>query len=282
MSKRIGYYDYKLDNWHANTYLDILKNKYADNGYEVTVCKALDEEEGRKWAAEKNIPYADTLEDFAKMCDYIMILAPSNPELHLKLAQDMLPLGKTTFIDKTFAPDLETARKIFELADKHGVAVITTSALRFTDEFNAIVNEVGKDGIKHMTMWGEGRSFGEYGIHQVEGVISTMGANVVKVMRWGDDNINQISMQFADGRTATALCYVGVSTPYIAVISTQKETKCCSVQSPIFETQTKHILDFFAKGQPTIAREESLMVREILDIAFNPANAGKWISTSIA
>lgn len=282
MAKRIGYYDYKLDNWHANTYLEILKNKFADSGYEVSVCKALDEEEGRKWAAEKNIPYADTIEDFAKICDYIMILAPSNPELHLQLAQDMLPLGKTTFIDKTFAPDLATAKKIFELADKNKVAVITTSALRFTDEFKAVVKEVGKQGVKHMSMWGGGRSFEEYSIHPVEGIISTMGADVTHVMRWGSEKFSQVDMKFKGDRTATAYLYVDIACPYMAVVTTEKESKFLNVESPIFETQTKHILDFFASGKPTIPREESLIIREILDIAMDPKNNGKWVATSLA
>ncbi|MCE5324740.1 Gfo/Idh/MocA family oxidoreductase [bacterium] len=282
MAKRIGFYDNKLENWHANTYLEILRDKLPDCGYEISVCKALDEADGREWAKKNNVPYAGSIEEFADKCDYVMILAPSDPELHLQMAETILPLGKTTFIDKTFAPDLATARKIFALADKHNVAVITTSALRFTDEFNAVVKEIGKSGIKHMSMWGGGRSFGEYSIHPVEGIISTMGADVTHVMRWGDEQFSQVNMKFKGGRTATAYVYVNIACPYMAVITDAKEVKFHNVDSPIFDTQTKHILDFFAKGKPTIPREESLAVREILDIASDPKNHGKWVATSLA
>jgi hypothetical protein len=198
------------------------------------------------------------------------------------MAETILPLGKTTFIDKTFAPDLATAQKIFDLADKNGVAVITTSALRFCDEFKAVVDEVGKNGIKHMSMWGGGSSFEEYSIHPVEGIISTMGSDVTHVMRWGDKQFSQVDMKFAGGRTATAYLYVNIAVPYMAVLTTEKESKFLNVDSPIFETQTKHIMDFFAKGEPTIPREESLTVREILDITNDPKNHDKWVPTRLA
>jgi hypothetical protein len=49
--------------------------------------------------------------------------APSTPETHLELCQAVLPFGKATYVDKTFAPDLATAREIFALADQHAAAV---------------------------------------------------------------------------------------------------------------------------------------------------------------
>lgn len=281
MAKRIGFYDYKLDNWHANTYLEILKKDFAESGYTVSVCKALVEKEGLEWAEKNDIPYAASIEEFDEMCDYAMILAPSDPEVHLKLAEIVFPLGKAAFIDKTFAPDLTTAEKIFSLSDECGVPVITTSALRFTDELNAVVKEVGKGGVKHMSMWGGGRSFGEYAIHPIEGIISTMGPDVTHVMRLGDEQFSQVNLKYSDGRIATAHLHVNIPCPYLAMITTEKETKSAEVVSPMFVTQTKHILDFFAKGEPTIPRVESLVIREVLDLASDLNNRGKWLTTKL-
>jgi predicted dehydrogenase len=84
--------------------------------------------------------------------DCYMVLAPSNPEKHVELCQRVFQFGKPTYVDKTFAPDLATAKTIFELADKHGVAVQTTSALRYTNVPGA------REGrkVQHMTAWGAG------------------------------------------------------------------------------------------------------------------------------
>src|SRR5450759_2028305 len=107
-----------------------------------------------------------------------MVLAPSSPELHQDLCMQVLPFGKVTYVDKTFAPDLATARQIFALADQHHTVMQTTSALRYTN-VQAYVQKIGADSVKHMVTWGGGRSYAEYAIHPVELMVSCMGAQAV-------------------------------------------------------------------------------------------------------
>ncbi len=148
-TKRIGYIDHRLDNFHANIYLDLLRGDLKARGWEVAKCWALDEAGGRQWAARKNVSYVSTVADMAD-CDALVVLAPSTPEVHLELAKLAFPLRKPTYVDKTFAPDLKTAKRIFALADKHRVPVITSSALRCAASLNRTVTELGRDRIRHL------------------------------------------------------------------------------------------------------------------------------------
>ena len=65
-----------------------------------------------------------------------MILAPANPEMHLRYAREVLKYKKTTYIDKTFAPNIVEAKKIFALGEKYQTPFFSTSALRYADEID--------------------------------------------------------------------------------------------------------------------------------------------------
>ena len=96
---RIGFVDHKLDNFHANVFLEILRGDLAPRGFEVAGCTGLDEAEGRSWAEKNAVPYFESVGKLSDSVDYFMVLAPSNPELHLELAEMVLPFGKPTYID---------------------------------------------------------------------------------------------------------------------------------------------------------------------------------------
>ena len=166
-SNRIGFVDLKLDNGHANTFLKALREDLRPRGFVLGGCYALDEANGRAWAEANHVRYCDDAEELNGAVDCFMVLAPSNPEVHLDLCRRVLPYGKPTYVDKTFAPSLRIAEEIYDLADRHGAAIQTSSALRYTN-VQAYARDVGPDNILHMVAWGGGRSFDEYVIHPVE------------------------------------------------------------------------------------------------------------------
>lgn len=273
MRKRIAFVDYNLENFHANKYLELLRGDVAGRGFEVSVCTGMQKNECKEWARKNNVPYVDEIQDIADNCDYIMVLAPSNPEVHLELAEQVLPLKKVTYIDKTFAPDTKTAEKIFALADQHRVPVTTSSALRYTDEVHGYADKVGRANIRHMQAWGPGRTFEEYGIHPTEMVISVMGPEVEKVMVVTPEPHVHLVLLLSGGRTADIFVYTGgYACPYAAMLTTHKETSYQAVNAgTIFKNQVNAILDFFETGKENIDRRETLVIRRILDCGTDPA-----------
>jgi predicted dehydrogenase len=277
-TKRIAFVDDQLDNFHANTYLKAFREKLPDRGYTVTACHALDESEGKAWAQKHDVPYIADPHALGEQADYFCILAPSNPETHLDLARKILPFGKPTYIDKTFAPDIKTAREIFELADQHRAPVQTSSALRYTD-VQQKVNEAGKQNLRHMVAWGAGSSFSEYAIHPVEMVISCMGPEAKSLMRRGAEHYAQLLLNFSRDRTAVINVYTAGDTPFAASITTTKHTQYVPVNtSALFTNMAAGILDFFDKRQAIIDRSESLMIRRILDVASDPKALKEFVS----
>lgn len=267
MAKRIGFVDYKLENFHANVFLKAFRGPLKDRGWIVAGATALDGEDGRAWGKKNDVPYFDSAEALNDAVDAYMVLAPSNPELHLELCEKVFPFGKPTYVDKTFAPDLATARKIFALADEHKTPIQTTSALRYTN-VQEHVKEVGREKVKHMITWGGGSSFAEYAIHPVELLVSCMGAEAESLMRRGTGEHTQLLINFSGGRTGVANVYTHGSTPFAASVTTDEATKMIQVESgAIFVNNAAAVIDLFESGKPGVDRAETLAIRRILDLA---------------
>lgn len=265
--KRIGFVDDNLENFHANVYLQLLRNELKHRGYVVAGCTGLRPRAGRKWADANGVAWFSNADGLNEAVDCFMVLAPSTPETHLELCEQVFPFGKPTYVDKTFAPDLRTARRIFALADRHRVPMQTSSALRYT-EVQGYVEAVGHREIRHMVTWGGGRSFGEYAIHPLELAVSCLGPGVRRVMRRGTGRQSQLLLDYTGGRTAVVNVYTGSSTPFAASVTTAKATRYFQVDSGrIFMNTADAVLDLFESGEPGIDRKESLIIRRILDVA---------------
>jgi hypothetical protein len=272
MPKRIGFVDNKLENFHANVFLKAFRNQLKHRGWTVAGCYGLDGDNGRAWAKKNEVSYFDTPAALGGHVDAFMILAPSNPELHFPLAEKVFPFAKPTYVDKTFAPDVATARKIFDLADHHKTPVQTTSALRYTNVQDWVAKAGGSAAVKHMVAWGGGSSFDEYAIHPVELLVSSMGPAARSLMRRGTDEHSQLLINFVNGRTGVANVYTQGATPFAAAVTTAKETTVITVDtSKIFVNNAAAVLELFESGKPNVDREETLIIRRILDVAADPA-----------
>lgn len=266
--KRIGFVDDNLDNYHARVYLEALRGPLKDRGCVVAGATALQHDKSREWAAKNNLEYFDTPAALDKVVDVYAILAPSTPKTHEQLCDAILPFGKTTFVDKTFAPDAATADRIFKKADQHKVALQTSSALRYT----AVQKAVKPEEVRHVVVWAPGGSYDEYVVHPVEMAVSCLGPEVQAVMRRGTDAESQLLVNFSGGRTAVVNVYIKRKTPYAASVTTAKETRYIEVDTrPLFVDAAAGMLDFFAAGKESVDRRETMAVMKILDASRDPA-----------
>jgi predicted dehydrogenase len=206
-----------------------------------------------------------------------MILAPSNPEVHLDLCRRILPFGKPTYVDKTFAPNHAVAQEIFTLADKHRAPLQTSSALRYTNVQDEIRKAAGP--VEHMITWGGGSSFDEYAIHPLELLISVMGSDATALMRRGTPQRAQLLIEFKDGRTGIANVFAGTNTPFAASFTTGKATRYVEVDVPkIFANNQAAVLDFFSAGKPNVDRRESLAIMRLLEAARDPRARKEFVA----
>lgn len=276
--KTIGLVDYFIDEWHSNNYIVWIKELCEKHGYEFEVKYAwaeADTYDGKlstdEWCAEKGIEKCNTIEELCEKSDYIMILAPANPEKHLKYAETVLKYGKNTYIDKTFAPCADEANEIFALGEKYATKFFSTSALRYAEELEGCKNATA------VMVKGGGRSFDEYIIHQIEMLVKAMGigADCVKVFPSGRQKMCVV--KYADGRCG----FLGYapSNPFVFVAQDGEDNEINQpVTSPFFVNLLDRILNFFLDGVLPFEKQQTIEVIRIRDALLKAAQTpDTWI-----
>ena len=260
--KKIGFVDYYISEWHANNYPVWIEALGCD--YKVTHAWAeqdVSPVDGRStdgWCESFGVSRCSSIDELCRNCDAIVILAPSNPEKHLGYAEAVLPYGKPTYIDKTFAPDLETAKKIFAIAERYGTPFFSTSALRYADELTALL------GGDNYIITGGGSNFPEYCIHTVEMAVKLLGDKVaeVDVKSQGAERI--CSLVTENGRKAT-LIYAPAMPFTVACDKADGTAAYCAITSAFFVSLMKDIIRFFDSGKPSFDGRETLEAMRVRD-----------------
>ena len=277
--KKIGIIDYFIDEWHSNTYLGLFEKASKELGvdYKVTYAYAEVEQPGKMltddWCAKNNVTRCYSIEELCEKSDNILILAPANPETHLKYAQIALSYGKTTYIDKTFAPDLQTAKEIFAIAEKYGTKIFTSSALRYAEEIAGYAN------VKNVMIKGGGRSLEEYIIHQIEMAVKmTGGAQAEQVHVFHSAKQSTTVVEYAD-KTVT-LSYSNSGWGFSVDVETENVN--CEFRNiekgTEFYRLVESIVKFFETNEEPFAKKETLAVLAIRDAIMKGVNGcGKTI-----
>ncbi len=261
---KIGFIDLYLSEWHANHFPEMLKKTAPD----AIVTHAWAEEDvspvnGKttaQWCAEFGVQECKTPREVCDACDAIMIFAPDDPESHLRLAEAVLPYGKPTYIDKTFAPDLETAKKIFALAEQYHTPMYTSSSLGFAEEVEG--------EFKTVLTFGGGGTPENYLVHHTEMVVKLLGSGADTVCALPMGNANAFSISYPDDRRAGMVD--GKKVPFALVLEQLDGTKeYRKAESNYFQLQAEATVEFFRTGIPPVTKERTLEVMAIREAALN-------------
>lgn len=262
--KKIGFVDYFISEWHADNYPAWIERICVEMGVDYKVAYAWAELDSSpvsgvstdEWCEKFGAERCATIDELCEKSDVIVILSPSNPETHLRYAESVLKHGKRTYIDKTFAPDAETAKKIFALGEQYGTPFFSTSALRYATELDSV------DSPDSILVTGGGSNLPEYFIHLGEMVVKKMGAiKSVKATRNGSQWI--ISAKTAGGKDATMI--YGCAMPYNVYMSGDGRDVWKSVKSPFFDGLIADMLRFFETGKTSFDSAETLEVSRLRD-----------------
>ena len=277
--KKIGFIDYYLDEWHANNYPKFIDE--ASNG-EYKVCYAygkIDSPKGgmtnKEWAETYQVELLDSIEEVIEKSDYLIVLSPDNPEMHEELCDFPLKSGKLVYVDKTFAPDKETALRIFANADAHGTKCFSSSALRFSDE----LKEIDTDKIYKIYSEGPGR-IGNYLIHQIEPVIYLMKSRVKRLMFLGDEIHPSMLIEFEDGRHAQIYQRLKGGLGFaLTVVDEENMASRYEIKSDFFALFIKAMLRFFDTGEVPVSHEQTVDVMAVRTAAIEACNTPfEWVT----
>ena len=262
--KKIGFVDYFISEWHANNYPVWIERIAADMGADFKVSYAwaeldvspVDGVSTAEWCEKFGAEKCATIDELCLKSDVIVILAPSNPETHLRYAEAVLKHGKRTYIDKTFAPDAATASAIFALGEKYNAPFFSTSALRYATELDAV------DEPDSMLVTGGGSNLPEYFIHLGEMTVKKMGAiKSVKASRNGSQWI--ISAKTVTGKDVTMIYAPAMS--YNAYMSKDGKESWKALKSPFFDGLIADMLRFFETGETSFDPVETLEISKLRD-----------------
>ena len=280
--KKIGFVDYYISEWHANNYPTWMKNACEKLGLDFEVAYAwaeidkspVDGVTTDEWCEKNGVQKCDTIEELCEKSDMIVILAPSNPETHLRFAEKVLPYGKRTYIDKTFTPDYATAKKIFEIAEKSGAKFFSTSALRYAEELPYY--DTLKD-VKSAIITGPGGSFEEYIIHQVEMLVNILKKKPTRAKVETVGLTSEGTVMYEDGSRAKLI--YSPRYPFTVYADDGVES---GEQKPIvsgyFPALMENILKFFDTGVLPFDSQQTLDCMNIREALIKGLeNDGQWI-----
>ena len=276
--KKIGFVDFYISEWHANNYPAWIKQANEELGYDFEVAYAWAEQDvspvdgvtTKEWCEKFGVTACATIAELCEKSDYILVLAPSNPEKHLQYAKEVFKCGKRTYIDKTFTPDYNTAKEIFDLAQTYGVKFFSTSALRYADELTALAGSTDS-----VAIYGGGGTIDEYIVHQAEMAVKCLGVGAKTVCYERHATLETVRVGYADGRYATMTFASGL--PFVAVASKGGETHYLPIQSDFFKTLLADILHFYQTGETSFDVAETLEVMKIREAALLSRDQGRCI-----
>ncbi|WP_168120091.1 Gfo/Idh/MocA family oxidoreductase [Paenibacillus sp. HB172176] len=267
--KKIGFIDYFLDEWHANNYPAWLEERAKLLGLDWELAYAwaeIDKPDGLStddWCAKHNVQRLDSLEELVELSHAIVILSPDHPEHHERLAQLALQSGKPVYMDKTFAPEVAAAKRIFQQAEAGGTPLFSSSALRFAKEIQEQAGKLNAEEISYLAVSGPGR-FANYAVHQFEMIVTLMGTGARRLKSLSNDQGRQIIVEFDGERQAS---YLQLSSAPFQAILQQKDGQGGYIPqcSDMFEGLMEAMLRFFETREVPVPPAETLAVMALIE-----------------
>lgn len=280
---KVGFIDYYLDEWHANHYPQWLR---AQSGGALEVAYAYAEIDAPggcttdAWCAQHGATRCATIAELTEKSDAIVILSPDHCARHEHLSAVPLASGKPCYIDKTFAPDLATADRIFARADAYGTPCCSCSALRYADEYR----DIDRGSILAVNSWGPGvgdrMGYEIYAIHQLEPVVMLMGGAPRRVMAMtAAPNGYLLTMDYPDGRYASVCSCVG-GMPFRAHLTgrTSADHRELTIRSDYFNRFMAMLARFLHTGVTEVPRAETRAIMAVREAGLAALETpGVWV-----
>lgn len=269
--KKIGFVDYFLSEWHANNYPQWIEKNVQDKkrqemkvayAYALKDVSPYDNITTDQWCEKFGVEKVASLKELAEKSDYIVVLSPDNPEYHEEFAEEVLKHGKPVFIDKTFAVDSESAKRIFSMAEKYNTPFYSTSAMRFAPEIesyrtsqtpadSAVVN--GPYNIEI------------YGIHLVEIMNTVMKKGARRLMAVSNTLNRAIIVEYDNGRRALYNQIEAPQSGFSVAVEKDGQNNFYPITGDSFAGFIDTMLDFFETGKVPVEKEDTIEIMKILD-----------------
>ncbi|QNK56682.1 Gfo/Idh/MocA family protein [Paenibacillus sp. PAMC21692] len=218
---------------------------------------------------------ADSLEEVAEECDAIM-LESADGRVHLEQFRAIAKYGKPVFIDKPLALTTSEAKEIALIADVNGVAIMSSSSLRYAEALSA---ELGREAAASIS---GAEAFGPlhiqatqshyfwYGIHAAEMLYAILGPGCEEVSVESTVEYELIKGRWRDGRIGTLRGNLNGNDEFGAHIHRLDETVYVQVGSapkPFYASLLEQVIPFLQTRKPAVEISETVEIIRFLEAA---------------
>jgi hypothetical protein len=232
-----------------------------------------------EWCRAQNMRKANSMQELLTNVDAVMVIAADDSRFHENVCPQPLASGKPIFVDKTFAHDLNTAKKLFGIAEEHNTPVFSSSAQRYCQHVIDYLNE-RKGPTQFISTVGP-HSLENYAVHQLEPIVAVMGTGVKRMKAFSVGSaVTQLTLDYGDGRLAS---FIQTPQPWaefnFMVSDGETGRRLHSDDSNFYENLMKAILDFFVSGIPPVKKEETLEIISLIETAKQArSHPDEWVS----
>ncbi|MFT4412248.1 Gfo/Idh/MocA family protein [Fredinandcohnia humi] len=225
-----------------------------------------------KIRAYEGIQLKDNVQRVAEKCDAILLTSVDGRN-RVDVFQQLAPLKKPVFIDKPLALSVGEADEIFDLSEKFGTPIMSTSSLRYDAALTTALQNV-KEDVNGLYVHGplplqeKMPGYFWYGIHMVEVLVTVLGTECKQVYVDKSSEYDIAVVQMMDGRFCTIKGDREWHQRFGAMIHTSNNTIPVEIgkgSKPYYVSLLENILQFFSSGISPIHKEEMLAVIRILE-----------------
>lgn len=231
-----------------------------------------------KEVKEYGVEIVGSIEELLDKVDCVL-LETNDGNLHLEQAAVVFKAGKPCFIDKPLAATLGQAMAIYELADRYGVQIFSSSTLRFTPRNQEIRGGAegkvkGADCFSPHTSEPTHPDYGFYGIHGIETLYTVMGTGCEAVCCVKAKKDHVVVGEWSDGRIGTFRAFLDGTQLYGGTVYTDKQGAVAAGGYVGYKDLLREILHFFKTGKAPVSREETLEIFAFMRAANMSAKRG--------
>ena len=224
----------------------------------------------------QGVEIVDSIEALLDQTDCVL-LETNDGRPHLAQIRPVIAAGKPVFVDKPVGGSLAEVLAIYALAERAGVPIFSSSALRWGDGPQAVrAGAVGRvrgcDTFGPCTLEPTHPDLFWYGIHGVEMLVTCMGPGCEAVTRSGAADADVVVGRWADGRLGT---FRGMRPlkPFGGVAFGERDVRPLG-DNPGYEPLVRQIADFFRTGKPPVDAAETIEIYAIMEAAHESGRRG--------
>jgi hypothetical protein len=201
----------------------------------------------------------------------VVLLETNDGRMHLEQAIPVIKAGKRLFIDKPITASLKDAMILFEIAEKFGVPIFSSSSLRYITGIEEVISGkfgkvLGAETYSPAKLEKTHPDLFWYGIHGVETLFTAMGTGCVSVVRVSSEDTDLVAGTWKDGRIGTFRGIRKGSADYGGTVFCDNAIKVLGSYSG-YNPLLVQIINFFKTGIVPVKAEETLEILAFMEAA---------------